>query len=250
MHEKNSSSHNRESKLKGYHLPHYQGSDSPSAMRHPAWDKLPDQLPNLATVESLGERAASDPELIRLIQAYNEAPGRLPETHNRTLLEGLPGEDAESRDAVLATMKTHDEDSNGVVYLRCDKFVYASELCNLINGRDDLKNGRSSKQVISEYKNMPHDTMPPVQHVKAYYEEATGNTFYALVGDGSHRLAGAAMRGDEYIPATSVSFVHLETNVISERLEQLSFHEEERKSQRRRFGHGILQSLGIRTLLT
>jgi hypothetical protein len=212
-------------------------------MRHPAWDKLPDNLPDLATTEPLGERAASDPELIRLIQAFNQAPGTLPETSNRTLLDTLPETDLEGQDALLAAMATNDKKSNGIVYLRSDKFVYAAELSDFTNGRDTPKNGRSSKQVINEYKNLPYDTMPPVQHVSAYYEEASGNTFYALVGDGAHRLAGAVRRGDEYVPATSISFVRLAGNGISEQLAQLAERQQEPK--RRRFGREVLRRLGV-----
>jgi hypothetical protein len=233
--------------MKGYYLPHYKDSDSPSAMRYPApaWNKEPEQLPDLAMIEPLGERIASDPELIHIIEAYNDAPGRLPETPDRTLLQQLPEEGSDVREATLASMATYDEKSNGIVYLSSKKFIYAPELRDFTNGRDTPKNGRSSKQVINEYKDkMTYDTMPPVEHVKAYYEEQSGNTYYALVGDGSHRLAGAVRRGDEYVPATSVSFIRLETNVISEQLEEMLLQQEAPK--RRRLGHTMLERLGVR----
>ncbi len=242
MHEKNFSSHNQNSDRKGFYLPHYKDSDSRSAMRHPAWDKETEQLPDLTMVEPVGERVASDPEIIRLTKAFNAAPGRLLETPERTLLKSLPGEE-QTESEVLASTAAHDEESNGIMYLRSDKFVYASELHDFTNGRDTLKNGRSSKQVINEYKDMPYDTMPPVQHVKAYYEAATGNTYYALVGDGAHRLAGAVRRGDEYIPATSISYVRLETSAISEQLEQMRV--EAGQPVRRRFGRDMLRRLGV-----
>lgn len=245
MHEKNSSSYNNDPGQKGYHLPHYKDSDSPSAMRYPIWDNTPEELPDLKTVNSLGERPASDPELIRLIKAYNEAPGQLPDTPDRTLVQSLPDKAGGDSETIVASMATYDEKSNGIVYLSSEKFVYAPELRDFTNGRDTSKNGRSSKQVINEYKDsMAYDTMPPVEHVRAYYEEQSGNTYYALVGDGAHRLAGAVRRGDEYVPAASVSFVRLETDAISERLERMAAYRDEPK--RRRLGHTILHRLGIR----
>jgi hypothetical protein len=242
MHEKNFSSQNHNPKPKGYYLPHYQGSDSPSAMRHPAWDELPEQLPDLAMVQPMGERTPSDPEIVRLVQAYNQAPGRLPETPSGKLLESLSGADFDGHETPLASVGAQDENSNGIIYLRHDKFVHAGDLRDFTNGRNTPKGGRPSSQVIAEYRNKPYDTMPPIQHVIAYYEEKSGNTFYSLTGNGTHRLA--ARRGDEYIPATSVSFIRLDTNSISERLEQLSSQDDEPK--RRRFGRGMLHRLGVR----
>jgi hypothetical protein len=245
MHEKDSYSQDRDPKAKGYYLPHYKGSESPSAMRHPAWDKETESLPDLAIMEPLGERNASDPELIRLTKAYNAAPGQLPETPKRTLLDSLPDVASGGVEMTLASTAAQDEGgSNGIHYLDSGKFVYAVELHDFTDGRDTPKGGRSGRDVINEYKNMRYDTMPPVQHVKAYYEEQSGNTFYALVGDGSHRLAGAVRRGDQYIPATSISYVRLETDVISEKLEQMRLQGEQ--PGRRRFGRGILDRLGIR----
>ena len=243
MHEQDLPSKDQDPQSKGYYLPHYEGSDLPSAMKYPAWDQLPNHLPDLATMQPLGERRASDPEFIRLVQAYNAAGGERPQTHDDTLLESVTIGTDDSTE-VLASMATHDEKSNRIVYLKSDKFIVASELRNFTNGRDALKNGRSSKELINKYKDMSYDTMPPVQHVTAYYEVPTGNTYFALVGDGAHRLAGAVRRGDVYIPSISVSFMRLETNSISEQLEQMAAQEHE--APKHRFGGGILKRLGIR----
>ena len=241
MHEQDVPSKDRDPQSKGYYLPHYEGSELPSAMKHPAWDQLPEHLPDLANMQPLGERVAHDPEFIQLVQAFNAAPGERPQTDSDTLLESVPVDTNDPRE-VLASMATHDEKSNRIIYLKSDKFIAASELRNLTDGRDAPKNGRSSKELINRYKNMPYDTMPPVQHVTAYYEAPTGNTYFALAGDGAHRLAGAVRRGDEYIPAISVSFVRVETDSISEQLAQMQTEEQ---APKRKFGDGILKRLGI-----
>lgn len=229
---------------RGYYLPHYQGSDRPSAMRHPAWDTLPDHLPDLATIKPLGKRAASDPEFIPLVQAYNEAPGHLPDTPNRMLLTSLPDVNEDNEYVELASMLDHDDDSNGIIYLTSEKFVSVVGLEDFVNGRETTKNGRSSKEVINQYAKKSYDAMPPVQHVNAYYEEQSGNTYFALRGDGAHRLAGAVRRGDQYVPATSVVFIRLEGNVISEQLERLMTQEQE--VRQRSFGERILKFLKVR----
>lgn len=247
MHEQDLPSKDHDPKSKWHYLPHYgdsnfEGSDLPSAMPYPTGDQLPKDLPDLATMEPLGERVAHDPEFIHLVQAFNAAPGARPQTDSDTLLESVPEETNDSRE-VLASMATHDEKSNRIVYLKSNKFIAASELRNFTEGRDAPKNGRSSKELINRYKDMPYDTMPPVQHVTAYYEAPTGNTYFALAGDGAHRLAGAVRRGDVYIPAISVSFVRVETDTISDRLAQMQTDEQ---APKRKFGDGILKRLGIR----
>ena len=241
MHEKNYSS-DRDPKPKGYYLPHYQGSELPSAMKYPDYrDELPSDLPDLASVQLTEKLTPSSLEAVRLVQAFNEAPGSLPETSNGTLLDNLSGPDFDGQETPMASIGIKDEESNGIVYLRHDKFVHAGELKDYANGRDTLKNGRPSKEVIAKYRGMSYKTMPPVEQVIGYYEEPSGNTYYSLVGNGTHRLA--ARRGDAYVPATSISFVRLDTNAISDRLEQMAMQEEGRK---RRFGGGILKCLGIR----
>ncbi len=245
MHENNPPSH--QPKEKGYHLPHYKDSELPSAMKYPSpWDVAPENLPDLATIAPLDKRAASDPEMIQLIQTYNASPGHLPETPSRALLQSLPNNNPDTPQEIIASMATYDERSNGVVYLRADKFVYAPELRDFTNGRDSPKNGRPSKYWINKYREMPYQTMPPIKQTIAYYEELSGKTYYALVDDGAHSLAGAVARGDEYIPAASVSFVRLQTNVISEQLDQLSAAEQEAKPTHRSFGASILHCLGVR----
>lgn len=241
MHEKDFSSQNHDPKPKGYYLPHYQGSELPSAMKYPGIRDLPpEDLPELATMQPLGELTPSSAEAVRLVQAFNYAPGRLLHTPNGTLLESLSGSDFDNHETPLASIGAKDQESNGIVYLRHDKFVHAGDLKDFTNGRDTLKNGRPSKEVIARYRGMSYETMPPVQHVIAYYEENSGKTFYSLVGNGTHRLA--ARRGDEYVPATSVSFVRLDTDSISERLEGLASQDEGRK---RHLGGVILRRFGI-----
>ena len=241
MYEKKYPSQDHNPKPKGHHLPHYQGSELPSAMKYPdTGDVLPDSLPDLASMQPMERLIPSSPEAVLLIQAFNEAPGSLPESPNGMLLENLAGPDFNGHQTPLTSIGTQDEKSNGIVYLRHDKFVHAGELKDYVNGRDTPKNGRRSKEIINKYRSMSYKTMPPIQHVIAYYEEQSGNTYYSLVGNGTHRLA--ARRGDEYVPAVSVSFVRLDTDAISARLEQISTQEEQTK---RRFGDNILKRLGI-----
>lgn len=227
-------------------MPHYPNSDKPSAMRHPAYGELSGAMPDIGTVELMGECEPSDPEIVRLIQAYNQKPGGLPDTKSGELLQSLPMFDSGDV-TLLASINALDEDSNGIVYLRRDKFVYGVGLRNYTTGRDTLKGGVSSKKVIDANSSKPSMTMPPLLHVQAFYEEKSDKTFYALVGDGTHRLASAYRRGDEYVPVSYVSFYRLEENSISEMLEELSSRQDEQGEQtHRRFGHALLSRLGIR----
>ncbi len=237
-----------ERKAKGFYLPHYPDPGKPSAMRHPVYGELSGDMPDLATVEPMGERASSDPEIVRLIQAFNQAPGQLPDTRSGELLQTLPGDDRGYK-IPLASIKALDEDSNGIVYLRRDKFVYGVGLRNYTTGRDTPKNGVSSKKVIDANSLKPSTTMPPLLHVQAFYEANSGQTFYALVGDGTHRLASAYHRSDgydEHVPVSYVSFYRLDENSISEKLEELSSRQDEQSEPtHRRIGHKLLSLLGI-----
>lgn len=235
-----------ERKARGFYLPHYPDSDKPSAMRHPAYGELSGGRSELKLAQPMGERAASDPEIVRLIQAYNQAPGQLPDTRSGELLQTLPG-DGDGRKGSLASINTLDEGSNGIVYLRRDKFVYAVGLRNYTTGRDTPKGGVSSKKVIDAHSSMPSTTMPPLLHVQAFYEENSGQTFYALVGDGTHRLASAYRRGDEYVPVSYASFYRLEEDSISDKLKELSLHQNEQSERTRHVGHTLLSRLGIRS---
>ena len=218
----------------------------PTAMEHPAYDREPADMADLTTVGELGKRAPSDPEVIRLIRAFNAAPGALPETPHRTLLEQLAVDADAYRAGLLADTEVSDDHSNGIVYLKTEKFVHAVGLSSLLYGRDDLKNGTSSRSVIQKYKDMSPYTMPPVSTVIGYYERQSGNTYYSLIKDGTHRLAGAALRGDEYIPATDVAFVALDDDVITRQLAELEAREAEQQATRRKgFGRGILGRLGL-----
>jgi hypothetical protein len=240
-----------ERKPKGFYLPHYPDPGKPSAMRHPFYGELPGDMPNLATVEPMGEHAPSDPEIVRLIQAFNQARGGLPHERRGELLETLPKSSAD-HNTTLASIKARDENNNGIVYLRLvddddnDKFVYAVGLRDFTNGRDTPKNGGSSKKKIEAYSKKPSDTMLPLRHVQAFYEAGSGRTYFALVGDGTHRLASAYRRGDEYVPVSSVSFYRLDENSISEKLEELSSRQDEQSEPtHRRIGHKLLSLLGI-----
>lgn len=236
---------NPERKAKGFYLPHYPDSDKPSAMQHPFYGELDGELPDLRTVQPMGELAPSNPEAVLLLQAFDHAGGRLPETRNGELLQTLPKFNSDQK-ITLASINAHDKNSNGIVYMPVDKFVYAVGLQNYTTGRDTPKNGVSSKSVIAANSRRSGDTMPPLSHVQAFYEEKSGQTFFALVGDGTHRLAGAYRRGDEYVPVSYVSFYRLKENSISEKLEELSAHQSEQGEQkRRRFGRTFLSRLGI-----
>lgn len=226
---------------------HYRDSVSPTAMEHPAFDKNPEDTADLTQPIALGNRAPSDPEITRLIRAFNGAPGSLPYTPDRTLLQHVETGDEQRIDRV-ANINELDPGSNGIVYLKAEKFIHAVGLAGVVNGRDDLKNGGSSRQVIQKYKNMSPYTMPPVTNVIGYHEHQSGNTYFSLVGDGTHRLAGAILRGDEYIPASSVTFVSLEEDTITQQLVELERRAAEATSATRtRFGGTILRRLGIGT---
>jgi hypothetical protein len=223
---------------------HYGDSDLPTAMTHPAYDKAPDDKLDLASLPVLGERRPSDPEVVAMVRAFNAAPGELPSTPMRTLLQNVPSTEGQMH---LAGANTHDgEVSNGILYLKADKFVRAIGLDDFMNGRPDLKNGRPSRDEIRRYAAMSSRTMPPVTAVQAYYEVQSGNTYYSLVGDGAHRLAGSIQRGDEYIPSSEVSFIALEDDIITEQLATLE-QEATRtaSSTRRRFGQSVLRRLGV-----
>lgn len=224
---------------------HYKGSDLPTAMEYPAYDPTPDDTLDLSQLPVLGERRPSDAEIVAMVRAYNDADGALPRTRQHTLLQDMP--DTSDR-LVLAHAGSRDEGvSNGILYLKTDKFVYAVGMQDFTNGREDSKGGQSSREVIQRYKNMSARTVPPATMVTAYVE-AGGNTYYSLGGDGTHRLAAAKLRGDAYMPVSDVTFVALDDNRITEQLAELERQAAEvDQAATRGFGSAILRWLGKRS---
>jgi hypothetical protein len=213
-------------------------------MAHPHYDTDPDDRLDLSSLPVLGERRPSDAEVTALVRAFNAAGGELPDTPMRTLLQSIPETAGQVQ---LANVGARDDEaSNGILYLKASKFVRAIGLDDYVNGRPDLKNGRPSSEVIRKYKAMPYRTLPPVTAVQAYYEVQSGNTYYSLVGDGAHRLAGAILDDADYVPSSEVSFIALEEDVITERLAALAQETTNRpEATRRHMGSSLLRRLGV-----
>ena len=83
--------------------------------------------------------------------------------------------------------------------LPVELFVAAPMIKDWQEGRvSESKGGKSSRDIIRQYAEMDPKTSPPIRKVDIVVD-SDGGVFFALQGDGAHRLCAAKMRGDREI---------------------------------------------------
>ena len=93
--------------------------------------------------------------------------------------------------------------------LPVELFVAAPMIKDWREGRvSESKGGKSSRDIIRQYAEMDPKTSPPIRKVDIVVD-SDGGVFFALQGDGAHRLCAAKMRGDREILCREISVVRL-----------------------------------------